>query len=149
DRVRRLHRRGPGARCRRFPALAFVRKPCLILVNMFIKNVKPRKRGRPAGQTAQGAAAREHLYATAIRLIAQRGYEATTLRDIARAADVSVGLLYRYFPSKQAVIIALYDELSADFARRAASMDTGKWRDRFVFALQTSLDVLQPHRVTL
>jgi len=116
---------------------------------MFTENVKPRKRGRPAGQTAQGAAARERLYATAIRLIAQRGYEATTLRDIARAADVSVGLLYRYFPSKQAVIIALYDELSADFAKRAASMDSGKWRDRFVFTLQTSLDVLQPHRVTL
>lgn len=118
-------------------------------MNMFTENVEPRKRGRPAGQTAQGAAARERLYATATRLIAQRGYEATTLRDIARAADVSVGLLYRYFPSKQAVIVALYDELSADFAKRAASMDSGKWRDRFVFALQTSLDVLQPHRVTL
>jgi AcrR family transcriptional regulator len=116
---------------------------------MFTPNVKPRKRGRPAGQTAQGAAAREHLYATAIRLIAQRGYEATTLRDIAKAADASVGLLYRYFPSKQAVIVALYDELSANFARRATSIETGKWRDRFVFALQTSLDVLQPHRVTI
>src|SRR5919108_230275 len=118
-------------------------------MNMFTEKVKPRKRGRPAGPTAQGAAARDHLYATATQLIAARGYEATTLRDIAKEADVSVGLLYRYFPSKQAVIIALYDELSADFATRAGSIETGKWRDRFVFALQTSLDVLQPHRVTL
>jgi len=118
-------------------------------MNVFTQNVKPRKRGRPAGLTAQGAAAREHLYGTAIRLIARWGYEATTLRDIAKAADVSVGLLYRYFPSKQAVIVALYDELSADFAKRAASIERGKWRDRFVFALRTSLDVLQPHRVTL
>ena len=116
---------------------------------MFTQNVKPRRPGRPAGQTARGAAARKHLYVTAIRLIAQRGYQATTLRDIAREADVSVGLLYRYFPSKQAVIIALYDELSAEFARRAASMHTGRWSDRFIFALQTSLDVLRPHRVTL
>jgi AcrR family transcriptional regulator len=116
---------------------------------MFTQNVKPRKRGRPSGQTAQGAAARDHLYSTAIRLIAQRGYEATTLRDIAKEADVSVGLLYRYFPSKQAVIVALYDELSADFAKRAASIETGKWRHRFIFALQRSLDVLQPPRVTL
>jgi AcrR family transcriptional regulator len=116
---------------------------------MFTQNVKPRKRGRPSGQTAQGAAARGRLYSIAIRLIAERGYEATTLRDIAEEADVSVGLLYRYFPSKQAVIIALYDELSADFASRAASIETGKWRDRFIFALQTSLDVLQPHRIAL
>ena len=89
------------------------------------------------------------MYATAMRLIARHGYEATTLRDIASEAKVSVGLLYRYFPSKQAVIIALYDELSADYARQAATMQPGKWRDRFIFALQTSLDVLQPHRVAL
>ncbi len=116
---------------------------------MFTQNVKPRKRGRPPGQTAQGAAAREHLYTTAIRLISRRGYEATTLRDIAREAAVSVGLLYRYFPGKQAIIIALYEELSAEYATRAAGMQAGTWRDRFMFALETSLDVLQSHRVTL
>ena len=116
---------------------------------MFTQNVKPRGRGRPPGQTPRGVAARDRLYDIAIKLIAKRGYESTTLRDVAREADVSVGLLYRYFPSKQAVITALYDELSADFARRAASMEMVKWRDRFAFALQTSLEVLQPHRVTL
>jgi AcrR family transcriptional regulator len=116
---------------------------------MFIQNVKPRKRGRPPGQTAQGAAARDRLYATAMGMIAKRGYDATTLREIAKEADVSVGLLYRYFPSKQAVIIAFYDELSADYARHAARMPDGRWRDRFMFALDTSLDVLRPHRVAL
>jgi AcrR family transcriptional regulator len=118
-------------------------------MNMFTVNVKPRKRGRPAGQTAQGAAARERLYAVAIGLIAKRGYEATTLRDIAREADVSVGLLYRYFPGKQAIVLALYDQLSADYARQAAEMPAGRWRDRFLFALDKSLDVLRPHRVAL
>ena len=121
----------------------------LILVNMFTENVKPRKRGRPPGQTAQGTAARDRLYATALTLIARRGYEATTLRDIAREADVSVGLLYRYFPSKQSVVIALYDELSTDYARQAADIPAGKWRDRFLFALTTSLDVLKPHKMAL
>jgi AcrR family transcriptional regulator len=118
-------------------------------MNMFTKIVKPRKRGRPPGPSAQGAAARDRLYATAIRMISERGYEATTLREIAKEAGVSVGLLYRYFPSKQAVIIALYEELSADFARRAAAMKPGKWRDRFMFALETSVRVLQPHRTAL
>jgi len=116
---------------------------------MFTTNVKPRKRGRPVGPTAQGVAARQRLYATALRLIAARGYEATTLRDIAKEASVSVGLLYRYFPSKQAVVIALYDELSAEYARRAADMPRGRWRDRFIFALKTSLEVLEPHQMAL
>ena len=118
-------------------------------MNMFTENSKPRKRGRPPGQTAQGAAARERLYATALQLIAARGYEGTTLRDVAREAGVSVGLLYRYFPSKQAVVIALYDDLSAAFARQAADLPPGRWRDRFVFALTTSIEVLTPHRVAL
>lgn len=118
-------------------------------MNVFTQNVKPRKRGRPAGPTAQGTAARDRLYATATQLIAARGYDATTLRDIAKEAGVSVGLLYRYFPSKQAVVIALYDELSSDYARQAADMPPGKWRDRFLFALRTSIEVLEPHQMAL
>jgi AcrR family transcriptional regulator len=116
---------------------------------MFTKNVKARRRGRPAGPTAQGAAARARLYAVAMELIATRGYEATTLRDVAEKAGVSVGLLYRYFPSKQAVVLALYDELSADFAHQAEAIPAGKWRDRFMFALRASLAALQPHRLAL
>jgi AcrR family transcriptional regulator len=115
---------------------------------MFSKKRK-RQLGRPPGQTAQGLAARQRLYETAIRLIGERGFEHTTLRDVADSADVSVGLLYRYFPSKHAVLLALYDELSADQDRQAAAMPPGKWRDRFVFSLESSLEILRPHRQTL
>ena len=113
------------------------------------RNDAPRKRGRPAGPTRQGDTTRRRLYDTAIALITTRGYEATTLRDVAARAGVSVGLLYRYFPSKRAVVLSLYDELSADYAEQAAGMDAGKWRDRFLFALATSLQILHPHRRTL
>ncbi|HUR20806.1 MAG TPA: TetR/AcrR family transcriptional regulator [Vicinamibacterales bacterium] len=116
---------------------------------MFTVNSKPRARGRPKGQTAEGAAARERLYRIAVGLMAKRGYASTTLRDVATEAGVSVGLLYRYFPNKRAVIIALYDELSADFVAQAARMPPGRWRDRFVFALKASLKALDPHRVAL
>jgi AcrR family transcriptional regulator len=124
---------------------------------MFTKNVntntvsRPPRRGpgRPPGPTAQGIEARRRLYDTAITLITERGYEGTTLRDIADAAGVSVGLLYRYFPSKRSVVLALYDELSATYAQQAASMAPGRWRDRFMFALRTSLQVLGRHRRSL
>ena len=66
-----------------------------------------------------------------------------------KEAGVSVGLLYRYFPSKQAIVIALYDELSAEYARHAPQMPQGKWRDRFLFALNASLQVLEPHQMAL
>jgi len=124
---------------------------------MFTKNSKsaengpdrPRKRGRPPGTTALGETTRQKLYLTAIGLIAERGYAQTTLRDVADAAGVSVGLLYRYFPNKRAVMLALYDELSLEQRARANEMPHGAWRDRFLFTLETSLSVLQPHRRTL
>jgi len=116
---------------------------------MFTKNSKSTKRGRPPGRTVEGEATRRRLYETAIRLIGERGYDASTLRDVAKRAGVSAGLLYRYFPSKRSVVLALYDELSDAFAKEAAGMPAGKWRDRFLYALETSLRALGPHRVTL
>jgi AcrR family transcriptional regulator len=68
----------------------------------------------------------------------RHGYEMTTLRDVARDAGVSVGLLYRYFPSKRAVIFALYDELSADYVAATSAMPAGRWRHRGIFALASS-----------
>jgi AcrR family transcriptional regulator len=120
---------------------------------MFTKNVKQppggsrphRGRGRPPGRTAQGRETRERLYRTAIALVAEHGYN-TPLREVANKAGVSVGLLYRYFPSKRAVVLAFYDELSTQYAGQAAEMPAGRWRERFLFAFKTSLAVLRPHR---
>jgi AcrR family transcriptional regulator len=116
---------------------------------VFTKNNKPRKRGRPPGPTVEGQATRLRLYETAITLIGERGYEAATLRDVASRAGVSPGLLYRYFPSKRSVVLALYDELSEQFAGQAKEIPQGLWRDRFLSALALSLRVLSPYRVTL
>jgi AcrR family transcriptional regulator len=116
---------------------------------MFSQNSGPRKRGRPPGRSADGEATRARLYEAAISLIGERGYEAATLREVATRAGVSPGLLYRYFPNKRSVVLALYDELSEQFARQAADTPRGKWRERFIYALELSLRVLRPHRVTL
>jgi AcrR family transcriptional regulator len=43
---------------------------------------------------------------------AQRGLEATTMRDIADAAGLSAGNLYRYFESKDAMVTAILSEFS-------------------------------------
>ena len=115
---------------------------------MITKNSKPGRRGRPPGRTAEGEATRGRLYRTAIELINERGYEGATLRDVAARARVSSTLLYRYFPNKRAVVLALYDDLSEAFAR-GTTLPAGRWRDRFIHALGSSLEVLAPHRVTL
>ncbi len=105
-------------------------------------------RGRPPGRTEQGKATSEALYHAAIECFAHQGYEATTMRDIADAAGVSPGLLYRYYSSKQDVVLALYGERSAAFAT-TAELPEGAWPPRVLAALRHSLSVLGPHRGTL
>jgi len=71
------------------------------------------------------------------------------MREVAGAVGVSAGLLYKYFPSKQAVVLTFYDELSAEYASRAEEIAAGKWRTRFAIAMETCLEVLGLHRKTL
>ncbi|PYT48006.1 MAG: TetR family transcriptional regulator, partial [Acidobacteria bacterium] len=47
-----------------------------------------------------GEKTRELILQTALRLFRGCGFEITTMRDIARAAEVATGAAYYYFPSK-------------------------------------------------
>jgi AcrR family transcriptional regulator len=51
---------------------------------------------------------RQLLVDTALRLFRERGYDRTTMRAIADAADVSVGNAYYYFSGKEQLIQAFY-----------------------------------------
>jgi len=96
----------------------------------------------------KGERTRAHLVRTAFELFEKKGFEKTTLRDIAARADVSLGLLYRYYASKDALVIELYEELSREFERRA-TFPAGTWLVRYIAALRLSIDVLRPHREAL
>jgi AcrR family transcriptional regulator len=47
---------------------------------------------------------REQIIEAAMGLFAERGYQATTIADIATAADVAPRTFFSYFPSKEAVV---------------------------------------------
>jgi AcrR family transcriptional regulator len=47
---------------------------------------------------------REQIIEAAMGLFAERGYHATTIADIATAADVAPRTFFSYFPSKEAVV---------------------------------------------
>ena len=47
---------------------------------------------------------REQIVEAAMGLFAERGYQATTIADIATAADVAPRTFFSYFPSKEAVV---------------------------------------------
>lgn len=66
---------------------------------------------------------REHLIDTAIELFAGAGYEAVTLEQVAHEAGVSISTLYRYFPTKDLLVItpvALNGQMATELRRRPA-----------------------------
>lgn len=63
-------------------------------------------------------ARRAQLIAAALTCFARAGYQATTMADVAAEAGVSKGTPYLYFPSKQALFIALHDQWDCGLADR-------------------------------
>ncbi|GAA3591393.1 hypothetical protein GCM10022419_087720 [Nonomuraea rosea] len=53
---------------------------------------------------------REQLLDAALRVFADKGVDGATVKDLAQAAEVTPGLLYRYFDSKEALVQALLTE---------------------------------------
>src|ERR1700712_1340529 len=58
---------------------------------------------------------RDRIIAEALTLFAGSGYEQTTMESIAEAADVSPSTLYRYFASKDAIVLASFTANTAKF----------------------------------
>jgi AcrR family transcriptional regulator len=70
---------------------------------------------------APAAEERSHEILASIRQVfAEKGFDGASMQDLARAAGMSVGNFYRYFPSKAAIVQAMcgYDlaEIQGDFA---------------------------------
>jgi AcrR family transcriptional regulator len=81
--------------------------------------------GRPVG--ASGEETRRRILNAAIRCVAEGGYSQATIREIARAADVTSGSLYNYFSTKRELLKATaqsIEELTLPRLRAAAQRET-------------------------
>ena len=79
------------------------------------------------------AATRERILQAARRLLAEKGYEATTTRDIADAARIAGGTLFNYFATKDAIIACLAGDAVADASAEADA--GGETLEEDLFAL--------------
>jgi AcrR family transcriptional regulator len=99
---------------------------------------------------AKGAATREHVLETALDLFRRRGFERATMRDIAKAAGLSLGAAYHYFPSKEALVEAYYEWTQSEHERRvSAGPAPADLRGRIAALLGTKLELLRRDRKLL
>jgi len=58
----------------------------------------------------------------ALTLFREQGFDATTMRDIAKAADVATGAAYYYYPSKDAIVMGFYERSCAQMQPQIAEV---------------------------
>jgi AcrR family transcriptional regulator len=93
-----------------------------------------------AADTPTQAARRERILDAAVELAEQGGYDAVQMREVAELADVALGTLYRYFPSKVHLLVSAMGRTFAslrDNARAGGSEGTPRERIYRVVATVT------------
>ena len=63
-------------------------------------------------KTAKSLATYERVLAAAEQLFQKQGYDATTMRDLARESQLGLGALYYYFKSKEELVLTFYEQIN-------------------------------------
>ncbi|KQZ40043.1 TetR/AcrR family transcriptional regulator [Duganella sp. Root1480D1] len=102
----------------------------------------PRKRGRPA--QAASDSLKTLLIAVSARLFREKGFDNTTVRDIAAAAGVQAGSWFYHFKSKQDILQAVIEEGMQQALARIEEVATLKLppREAFRRLVHTHLETL-------
>jgi AcrR family transcriptional regulator len=98
-----------------------------------------------------GEKTKERILQTALALFRVRGFEVTTIRDIATAAEVATGAAYYYFPSKEAIVSAYYDEVQRLHVEKVREelRDKDRLRERLGVVMHSKLEILKDDRMFL
>ena len=110
-------RRLPGSRYRKIPVRAVLahhpdhrdepRQPLSVDDGDQPASAPP----RTTAATARGRERRERLIAATARLVAERGFHSVGITEIGAAAGVSGSAIYRHFPNKTQMLVAVLDQV--------------------------------------
>lgn len=101
------------------------------------------------GKTQKATLTRQRILDSALALFAEKGYEGTTMRDIAAQAGCSLGLAYRYFSSKEEFILILYQNIARDLEMQVQALPPASLAARFRQTIQAQISLMRPHREML
>ncbi len=90
---------------------------------------------------AQQEKNRRRIIQAAVDLMTEHGFEGTTMKQIARAADIGDATIYKYFPTKEKLVTAYFEQAIADALVHA---DKAPWSKDFTLheSMQLLIDSL-------
>jgi AcrR family transcriptional regulator len=94
---------------------------------------------------------KDRILRSALDMFHDRGFDSTTMREIAARAEVATGAAYYYFDSKDAIVLAFYDQARRDMEPRMeeALGQSRDLRERLRRIIRVKLDYFAPSRKLL
>ncbi len=98
--------------------------------------------------TNKGEQTRELIFRSALQLFRERGFDNTTMQAVASHAGVVKSAAYYYFPSKESLIQAYYEDVQAEQERLCGDLfaTTNNLKARLQTALFSKLDLAKNDR---
>jgi AcrR family transcriptional regulator len=99
----------------------------------------------------KGDLTRDRIFNVALALFREKGFEGTTMREIAAAANMSLGAAYYYFASKEAIVLAYYERVQEEHELRLAKELPAckNFRQRIGAAMHSKLHILREDRALM
>ena len=95
------------------------------------------------GSTPRRGDTRQRIQDVALDLFSQRGYEKTSLREIAEQLDVTKAALYYHFKTKEDIVLSLFQDLSKPLDELIT------WGERQPRTLETKRELLRRYSAAL
>ena len=94
---------------------------------------------------------RSRILEAALSVFRERGFERSTMREIAAEAQVAVGAAYYYFESKEAIVMAFYERAQGEMHPAIeTALDTAKTLEaRLRVIISTKFEYFAPNRKLL
>ncbi|MEU6590248.1 TetR family transcriptional regulator [Streptomyces sp. NPDC046881] len=103
--------------------------------------LSPADRPRPGLRERKKIKTREGIRAATYALIKEQGYDATTIEQIADRAEVSPSTVFRYFPTKEDIVLTdEYDPLMLEELRARPAGES--WTDSVRYAVHKAVDAM-------
>jgi len=120
----------------------------MLELNMF-KKTRPPTRSTQLTEKAEDT--RTRILNAALALFRRKGFEQTTMREIAEEAGVSLGNAYYYFESKEALVMAFYERAHMELPShvRAAVVPATGLEEQLTAIINAKLAYFAPNRAFL
>ena len=91
---------------------------------------------------------RSKILAAALTLFREKGFDAATMREIAARAGIATGLAYYYFPAKEDMVAAFYEQANNELQPllEAVHQEHKEFEKRLCAIVEAKLAYFAPHR---